>query len=147
MIRRLCLGLLILAGMALASCGGGGGGGSGSVPAEGYNQGHLTGTWSYDCVAQDGSGAFNGEITISDGALITSYTNSICPGLNMADGYLRVLSVSGYVKGRNYNWCGNGSELVKFSMDFMNTRMISGIIDYHYGSASAYKRYNITMNR
>jgi hypothetical protein len=145
---KLFMGLVVLAAFGLISCGGGGGGGStaGTVPTDGYTQDHLTGIWSYECVAQDGSGSFSGSITINSSAVITSMTNTSCTDEDMGNGFLRVLTTGGYVKGRIYEWCGDDSQLVKFSAYFNNTRNISGIVDYHY-SGNAYIRYDLVMNR
>lgn len=138
---RVGLGLLLVLYFLMASCGGGGGGGD---VLSVYEQRHLTGTWNYTCTREDGGASFSGQITIDAAGNIVGLTNSLCT--QVASGYIYVTTNLEYVvRGRNYGFCTDTGDLMKFALDFINTEHLTGIMDHHQGSA--YTRYVMEMRK
>jgi hypothetical protein len=91
-------------------------------------------------------------MTFSGTGRLTGFTNSCCPGGQKVDAEWWILS-DGYVKGRNYAWCDEGSHdlnpMLKYSMNFKKNSYkneISGIVDLHFTDPD-YIRWDITMTR
>jgi hypothetical protein len=140
---RLALGVVLVLAVLVAACGGGGGGGGDKLST--YEQKHLTGTWTYTCTEESGSNSFSGQMTIDSAGNIVGLTNTLCTQL--ATGYMYVTTNLEYiVRGRNYAWCTDTSDLMKFALDFVNTKYLTGIMDYH-PSSGGYTRYTMEMRK
>ncbi len=106
---------------------------------------HLDGTWDYD------AGSWSGTMTFSNGE-VTEFTNSKCNNQLIRANVWVYTNEEYDVKIRNYAWCTDTSQLLKFAMNFTDDckDKLSGIVDLHYEyqtNPGAYKRYNITMTK
>lgn len=139
MKRSILLVLVCSLALVMVSCDGSGGGSYTGI----YTVDMLEGTWDYNAVSSADS--FTGQLVIAaDGSLLL-FTNSLCANQN-AKCTFKVYE-NGFVKGRQYGWCGNGTMYLKFAMDFVNsTRKIYGIVDLHW-SGTKWRRYTITMTK
>ena len=126
-------------------------GGSGSVGGVGYSAKDMEGAWNYTENAQGGSQSCAGTMTFSGTGQLTGFTNSCCSGYQKIDAEFWIFQ-DGYVKGRNYAWCGQGrtdqNPMLKYSMNFTgpDKRTIRGIVDLHYTDPN-YTRFDITLSR
>lgn len=151
--RSLLIWGLIFLGLFINACssGSGSGGGSGSLGATGYSPKDMEGSWNYNENSQGGSKSCSGSMTFSGSGQLVGFTNSCCSGTQKIDAEFWIFN-DGYVKGRNYAWCGEGRHdlepMLKYSMNFNgpDKRTIRGIVDLHYTDAD-YTRFDITLTR
>lgn len=154
MVRSLLILGSIFLGLFISACSSGsgsGGGSGGSLGATGYSPKDMEGSWDYNENSQGGAKSCSGSMTFSGSGQLVGFTNSCCSGAQKIDAEFWIFN-DGYVKGRNYAWCGEGRHdqdpMLKYSMNFNGSdkRTIRGIVDLHY-TESNYTRFDITMNR
>lgn len=143
MTKRLLLVVVCLLAFAMVSCdsGGGSGSGSGGEVKTVYTDEDVAGVWNWTMVGTSGN-EVTGTMTL-DGAHILAITNSTCS--HIASGFLKLVTDI-HVKGRNGAWCSDTSALMKFGLDFVHSRLLVGIMDYHPANGG-YKRYTWEMTK
>lgn len=152
-IRSLLIWSSILLGSIISACSSGSssGGSGGSLGATGYSAKDMEGSWNYSENAQGGTRSCSGRMTFSGSGQLTGFTNSCCSGAQKVNAEFWIFS-DGYVKGRNYAWCGeghtDGNPMLKYSMNFNgpDKGTIRGIVDLHTTDAD-YTRFDITLTR
>jgi hypothetical protein len=152
MKRLWCLvGILSCFTLSCTSSGSSSGGGGGSLQSVTYSEKDMDGTWNYSASMQGKSRSCSGSMTFSSAARLTGFTNSCCSGNQIVNAEFWIFK-DGYVKGRNYAWCGesnwDGNPMLKYSMNFTgpDKQTISGIVDLHYTDAD-YDRFSVTLTR
>ena len=157
MVRSLLIWGSIFLGLFISACstgsgsGGGSGGGSGLLGTISYSPKDMEGSWNYNENSQGGAKSCSGSMTFSGSGRLVGFTNSCCSGAQIVDAEFWIFN-DGYVKGRNYAWCGenhtDGNPMLKYSMNFNGSdkRTIRGIVDLHNTDAD-YTRFDITLTR
>ena len=141
MTKRLLVVIVCLFVFLMVSCDSGGGSGSGGEVKTTYTAADVAGTWNWTMVGASGN-VVTGTITL-DGEHILAITNSTCT--HIASGFLKLITDI-HVKGRNGAWCTDTGALMKFGLDFVHSRFLSGIMDYHPANGG-YKRYTWEMTK
>ena len=108
-------------------------------PSHRVYAGDLEGSWGY------ATGSFQGEMVFDAQARLIEFTNSKC-SYQIANASVFIEADSRYeVKIRQYNWCNDYSQYLKFAMNFTDSSKtrLEGIVDLH--KDPDYKRYGVSM--
>jgi hypothetical protein len=101
----------------------------------------MEGRWVYQ------TSSFKGEMVFDSSARLLKFTNSQCSN-QTADASVYIGTDPSFeVKIRQWNWCGDTSQYLKFAMNFTNEEKtrLEGIVDLHLDPS--YKRYRIVMGK
>jgi hypothetical protein len=142
---------------ASCSSGSGSGGGSSTNGSGGeatpttYSNADLQGTWQFRADRQISPFTLTGTMTFDGELRLIRYENDYCPGRQILAGEFW-LWADGFVKGRNFAFCGDTQPYTKYAMNFSGPgkNTLVGLMDLHYfndAGEELYERYDITYRK